>query len=177
MGRLSVLVSVLALAAVLVAGTALTSAQDASPAALPAGLPPPLADWAAAWAAGDVEGILAAYTDDAVYEEVPIGVVTRGQDELRAHLEELKAAFPDLSVMATSGFVAGDRAAVEWTATGTYSGQFPDLPPGAGQTVTFRGASIVELEGDKIAADREYWDAYAFLVQVGALPAPGTPTP
>ena len=177
MRRVSILVSVLVLAAVVVGGTALAAAQDASPAASPAALPPPLDAWAAAWAVGDVEGVLAAFTDDAVFEEVPIGVVTHGQDELRAHLEGLKAAFPDLSMVVTGGFVAGDRAAAEWTFTGTYAGQFPGLPPGTGQTVTVRGASILELEGDLIRAARDYWDAYSFLVQVGALPAPGTPTP
>jgi len=176
MGRLSVLISILALATVLVAGTAL-AAQEASPAASPAALPPPLGDWAAAWAVGDVEGILATFTDDADFEEVPIGVVTHGQDELRAHLEGLKAAFPDISIVVTGGLVAGDRAAAEWTFTGTYSGQFPGLPPGTGQTVTVRGSSILELEGGKIRADREYWDAHAFLVQAGALSAPATPAP
>jgi steroid delta-isomerase-like uncharacterized protein len=175
MSRLSVLVSVLALASALVAATALAAAQNASPAASPAAVPSELADWAAAWAVGDVEGVLAAFTDDADFEEVPIGVVTHGQDELRAHLEGLKAAFPDISIVVTDGFVAGDRAAAEWTFTGTYSGQFPGLPPGAGQTGTVRGASILELEGGKVRADREYWDAHAFLVQSGELPAPATP--
>ena len=177
MRRASILVSVLALAAVLVAGTALAAAQDATPAASPAAVPPPLADWAAAWATGDIDGIVAAYTDDAVYEEVPINLVLHGGDELRAYLEGLWAAIPDLSVVVTSGFVAGDRAAVEWTFAGTYSGQMPGLPPGAGQTVTVRGASILELEGDKIRPEIAYYDAHSFLVQVGALPAPGTPTP
>ncbi len=43
--------------------------------------------------------------------------------------------------------------------------------------VTVRGTSILELEGGKIRADREYWDAHAFLVQAGALPVPATPPP
>ena len=57
--------------------------------------------------------------------------------------------------------------------TGTYTGQFPGLPPGAGQVIRFEGASILELDGDRIRADREYWDSYGLLVAVGALPAPG----
>ena len=178
MRRLSVLVSVHVLVIGLVAGAALASAKDASPAATPAVLPPPLDAWDAAWASGDIEAILATYTEDVVFEEVPFNLVVRGQDELRAHLEAFYAAFPDIKFVVTGdAFVAGDRAAVEWTATGPYSGQIPGMPPGEGQTVTFRGASILELEGGKVRAEREYYDAASLLAQLGALPAPGTPTP
>ena len=80
----------------------------------------------------------------------------------------------------TSGFVAGDRAVVEWVVSGTYSADFPGLPPAAGQRFSFQGASVFELADGKIRRYTEYWDAYVFLVQLGALPAPGTagtPTP
>jgi steroid delta-isomerase-like uncharacterized protein len=177
MRRLSILASVLAVVAVLGADAAVTAAQEATPAAAPPVLPPPLAAWAAAFAAFDVEGILAAYTDDAVFEEVPLNIVAHGQDELRAYLEAVKAAFPDVSLVVISGFVAGDRAAAEFTLTATYRGQFPGFPPGAGQNIAIRGASVLELEGDKIRADREYWDASAFLVAIGALMPPGAPGP
>lgn len=168
MRRLVVSVSILTLAVALLTGAAV--AQEASPAASPAAFPEPLAAWAAAWEAADTEAILATYTEDAVFEDVPIGVVTHGQVELRAHIEGLKAAFPDFSLVVTDAFVAGDWAAAEWMVTGTYSGEFPGMPAGMGQSVTLRGSSILELEGDKIRADREYWDAYGFLVAVGACP-------
>lgn len=182
MRRLVAAISVLALVAALLTSVAV-AAQESSPEALPmaspATIPEPLTAWAAAWAAGDVEGILAAYTDDATYEEVPIGVVTHGREELRAHLEGLKSAFPDISLVVTNAFVADDWAAAEWTVTMTYAGEFPGMPPGRGQRVSVTGATILELDGDKIHADREYWDAYAFLIALGALPAPeaaATPT-
>jgi steroid delta-isomerase-like uncharacterized protein len=178
MRRLSVFAPGLALVTALVAGAVLAAAQEVSPAATPAALPPPLDAWDAAWASGDIEAILATYTDDVVFEEVPFTLVVRGQDELRAHLEAFYAAFPDITFVVTGdAFVAGDRAAVEWMATGTYSGQIPGMPPGEGQTVTFRGASILELEGNKVRVEREYYDAASLLAQLGALPAPGTPTP
>ena len=170
-------VSVIALAALFLAG-AVATAQEASPTPALDSLPAPLATWVTAWETGDVEGILAAYTDDAVLEDVALGTVARGKDEIRAYVEGQFAASSDLSIRTTSIFVAGDWAANEWTLTGTYTGQIPGLPPGAGQSITVRGAGILELEGDKIRVDREYWDAYAFLVAAGALPAPeadGTP--
>jgi steroid delta-isomerase-like uncharacterized protein len=171
MRRLVGLISLFTLVAALIGGAAGT-AQEASPAASSGEIPEELAAWAAAWAAADTEAILATYTADAVFEEVPIGVVTHGQDELRAHIEGLKAAFPDFSLVVSNGFVADDWAAAEWVVSGTYSGQFPGMPPGAGQSISIRGSSILALEDGKISADREYWDAYGFLVAAGALPAP-----
>jgi steroid delta-isomerase-like uncharacterized protein len=170
MRRFVVSVSILTLAVTLLTGA--VAAQEASPAASPAAIPEPLAAWAAAWEAADTEAILATYTEDAVFEEVPLGIVTHGQDELRTHIEGLKAAFPDFSLVVTDAFVAGDWAAAEWVATGTYSGQFPGLPAGTGQSVTIRGSSILEMDGGKIREDREYWDANAFLIAIGALPGP-----
>jgi steroid delta-isomerase-like uncharacterized protein len=112
---------------------------------------------------------------------VAIGLAAHGQDEIRAHLDRLYTAVPDFTVEVTNGFVAGDQAVVEWEISGTYSSDFPGLPPAAGQHFSLRGASVFALTDGKIRRYTEYWDAYAFLVQLGALPAPGaasgTPMP
>jgi steroid delta-isomerase-like uncharacterized protein len=162
------------------ATSAPTVAQEASPAASPAALPPLLAAWATAVNSGDVDQVLALYTDDALWEEVAIGLAAQGPDEIGAHLDRLFTAVPDITFDVTGGFVAGDRAVVEWVVSGTYTSDFPGLPPAAGQHFSFRGASVFELADGKIRRYTEYWDAYVFLVQLGALPAPGTaatPTP
>src|SRR3954469_23009266 len=166
-------VSVLVLAAVLVAGASLVVAQEASPAASPVALPAPLAQWAAAYTTADADRLLALYTDNALWEEVAIGLVAHGQDAIRAHLDRLYTAVPDFTVDVTNGFVSGDQAVVEWVISGTYSSDFPGLPPAAGQHFTIRGASVFDLTNGKIRRYTEYWDAYGFLVQLGALPAPG----
>jgi len=158
----------------------LVLAQEASPATSPADLPPPLAEWAAAVNSGDVDRVLALFTEDGLWEEVAIGLAARGPDEIGAHLDRLFTAVPDITFDVSSGFVAGDRAVVEWTVSGTYSSDFPGLPPATGQRFSFRGASVFELADGKIQRYTEYWDAYGFLVQLGALPAPaaaGTPMP
>jgi len=168
------------LALVLTAGAPLaTAAQEASPAAAPAALPPLLEEWLAAFNAGDPDRLLALFTDDGLWEEVAIGLAARGPDEIRAHLEPLFTAAPDIHYTVTSSVVSGDRAVVEWVVSGTYRADFPGLPPAAGQPFSFRGASVFKMEDGKIQRYTEYWDAYAFLVQLGALPAPeaaATPT-
>ena len=182
MRRLVPFVAVLILAAGLAAHAAPVAAQEASPAASPTALSPLLAEWLAAFNAGDPDRLLALYTDDALWEEVAIGLEAHGQEQIRAHLERLFTAAPDIAYEATGGFVAGDHAVVEWVVTGTYKADFPGLPPAAGQPFSFRGASVFELADGKIRRYTEYWDAYSFLVQLGALPvpsaaAPSTPTP
>src|SRR5690349_8528887 len=106
MRHLISLASVLTLSATLLATTSVV-AQESTPAVGPS-VPEPLAAWAAAWAKGDPAQITATYTGDAVFEEVPIGVTTRGQDELSSYLQGLKSAFPDFSLVVTDGFVSGD---------------------------------------------------------------------
>jgi hypothetical protein len=51
------------------------------------------------------------------------------------------------------------------------------LPPAADQPFSFRGVSGFEMTEGKIQRDTEYWDAYAFLVQLGGLPVPAASTP
>ena len=111
-----------------------------------------------------------------------IGLAAQGQDQIRAHLDNLFTATPDIAYEVTSSVAAGDRVVVEWVVTGTYQNDFPGLPPAAGQTFSFRGASVFELANGKVQRYTEYWDAYGFLVQLGALPPPnaapaGTPAP
>lgn len=172
MHRLVALVSISILAAVLGAGTGIAAAQEASPATSPAALPPLLAQWSAAVNSGDADQVLALYTDDALWEEVAIDLAAQGPDEIGAHLERLFTAVPDIAFEVASGFVSGDRAVVEWTVTGTYISDFPGLPPATGQRFAFRGASVFELADGMIHRYTEYWDAYTFLVQLGALLAP-----
>ena len=179
MRRVVAFVSVLVLAAVLVASPGSVVAQEASSAASPAALPSPLAEWLAAFNSGDADRLLALFPDVGLWEEPAIGLAARGPDEIRAHLDRLFTDTPDIGYAVTSSIVSGDRAVVEWVVTGTYQADFPGLPPAAGQPFSFRGASVFEMTDGKIQRYTEYWDAYAFLVQLGALPAPeaaATPT-
>ena len=173
MRRLFVLVSILAVVGFAVLPRA--GAQEADPAATPPTLPPLLAEWEAAMATHDLDQILALFTADAVWQEVPLNVDAHGQDAIRAHLQGVFTATADITYDVAGGFATGDRMAAEWTVSGTVTGDFPGLPPGQGQRFSVRGTSIFEVADGKIVRYTEYWDAYTFLVQLGALPAPGTP--
>jgi steroid delta-isomerase-like uncharacterized protein len=172
MRRIVAVVLILVLAAGL-GPTIAVAAQEASPAASPTALPSPLAEWLAAFNAGDTDRLLTLYTDDALWEEVAIGLAAHGPAQIRSHLDNLFTAVPDIAYEVSNSVVTDNQAVLEWVATGTYLKDFPGLPPAAGQSFSFRGASVFVLTDGKIQRYTEYWDAFGFLVQLGALPAPG----
>lgn len=152
------------------------AAQDGEAGALPA----PLAGWVAAWEAESLvaEPIAAAYVEDAVYEEVASGIVRTGQEEILAYLTSFFAAFADARAEVEVAFAAGEHGAATWTFTGRYTGHLPGFPPGTGQPITFRGASILDLRDGMILRETQYFDVYGLLAQLGVVPVPvGTPAP
>jgi steroid delta-isomerase-like uncharacterized protein len=122
-----------------------------------------------AWAARDIERIVSFFTDDAVYEDVAMGVVNRGKDEIRGFLAELFGAIPDFTVTPASAFSSGDWAGSEWTMTGTHTGDFPGLPA-TNKGFEVRGSSVLVLRDGRISRVSDYWDQVVFLRQIGVLP-------
>jgi predicted ester cyclase len=61
----------------------------------------------------------------------------------------------------------GRRAAGEWRFSYTVSDA---IPRSAGRPVRFKGMSVFDLEGGKIAAYREYADSGVALLQLGFAP-------
>jgi len=60
-----------------------------------------------------------------------------------------------------------ERAAAEWTFSYVVT---EAVPRSAGRKVRFRGMSLFELDGGKIARYREYFDTGAALLQLGFQP-------
>jgi steroid delta-isomerase-like uncharacterized protein len=132
--------------------------------------------WLEAWSSGDVDRILMFYTDDVVYEDVPSvdnGWDSRplhGKQELREALVEGFTAMPDLGFELGSVRTNGKGMVVEWTMTGTHTGDWPGLPA-TGRSISIRGVTLAEVEGSRVARSRDYYDMLLFLSQLGAIPA------
>jgi steroid delta-isomerase-like uncharacterized protein len=127
-----------------------------------------LEEWAAAWSAGDTGRLVAIFTDDCVYEDVTMGVLTHGKDELKAFADGIFAAIPDFAIELSSRFAADGWAGLEWAMSGTHRGDLPGLPA-TGKSFTLRGSTILELSSDQIGRCTDYWDMTAFLKQIGAM--------
>jgi steroid delta-isomerase-like uncharacterized protein len=151
------------------------AAQEAT--RLAAELPPVVREFFAAFEALDPDRIVATLAEDAALEEVPTGLVREGRDAFRAYLEEFFAAFSDATLHYADAFAAEAWAAGEWTFSGRYTGQLPDLPSGEGQPLTIRGVDVIAVADGQIRSGREYYDLCSLLAQVGVLPPPAATTP
>ena len=161
--RFRALVStIVALAIVLLTGPHVLRAQEASPPAEESSI---LTAYGAAWASGDAAQVAALYTEDAVREDVPTGTTSRGRAEIEALAAGLFETDADVRLVVTDGFVGETWAVVEWTFTGTREE--------TGGEVTFRGASVLELEDGQIREETDYYDLPQMQQQIAA--AGGTP--
>jgi len=122
----------------------------------------------------DVEAAVACWAPDGV--DHFIGQTTaEGPDEVRAFFTGLFRAIPDFAFSVESMTVEGDRAAVRWHASGTFSGDtaFQGIEP-TGQHVTLTGLDLVEVRDGRIARNEAFSDGLGLARQLGMLPPLGS---
>ena len=81
------------------------------------------------------------------------------------------SAFPDVQIEIRSIHVAGNTAAVEFTARGTHQGELMGIAP-TGRKIEVTVCTILEIRDGKIEAEREYYDSAHMMQQLGVMPAP-----
>lgn len=162
MRRRTLVSTILALIIVLVAGPRPLQAQEATPAAEEASL---LDAYGQAWSSGDASRVAALYAEDAVREDVPTGITSRGRAAIEVFATGLFETDADVRLEVTDGFVGETWAVIEWTYSGVHQA--------TGGEVTFRGASVLELEGSLIREESDYYDLPQMQQQIAA--AGGTP--
>ena len=127
-----------------------------------------LDEWTAAWSSNDVTRLLRLFTDDVIYEDVPLGAVSRGKPALAGFATGVFDAFTDLKFERKSRFVSADgrAGAIEWVFRGRQIKDFPGIPA-TDKPFEVRGSSIVEFRAGKISRSSDYWDLATYLRQVG----------
>jgi ketosteroid isomerase-like protein len=100
----------------------------------------------------DLDGIMAHFVDDCVFE-TPLGTQAwghrvEGREAVRAAFADRFAGIPDVRYTDDSHFVAGDRGLSEWLLSGTNTD---------GQRIEMRGCDIWTFRGDKIAVKNSFW--------------------
>lgn len=97
----------------------------------------------------DVDAVMAAMTDDCVFENTapPNGQRYEGQHEVRAAWEEFFAASPDAHFDGEDVIVTGDRCVVQWV----YTWSNDD-----GTTSTLRGVDVLRVRDGKVAEKFAY---------------------
>jgi steroid delta-isomerase-like uncharacterized protein len=158
------LAAVLALAVVVFAGPGVLRAQEATPAGE---LPAILQAYEDAWSSGDAAQVAALYTEAATREDLPTGTNSDGRAAIEAFAAGLFAIDNDVRLDVTEGFVGESWAVAEWTFSGIHQA--------TGGEVTFRGATVLELEDGLISRESDYYDLPEMQQQIAA--AEGTPAP
>lgn len=119
-----------------------------------------------AWNDHDPEAMLACFADGGSYEDALTAKPLQGQD-LRAYLEGLWAAFPDLSFQATGRHALEDgRVLLEWLLCGTNTGPYRGLPP-TGRSARLMGVDLITLSADRIQSVLGYFDTQVVPRQLG----------
>ncbi len=103
----------------------------------------------ACWKSRDVEAILAFFTEDAVYTNVPIDPPNVGKAQIREFLNWFFGATGDLE------FVTSHQAT---GADGTVMNERIDRLDFAGKVVELPVMGVFEFRGDLICAWRDYFD-------------------
>jgi hypothetical protein len=82
-----------------------------------------------------------------------------GGEALAAFVKGVWTAFPDFTIeLLNVGEIEAGVGALHWRASGTNSGPGGDDSEPTGLSVSFQGASIIRVEGDKIRSDYAYYD-------------------
>ena len=98
-----------------------------------------------AWNAHDPEQLVALYTPDGVYEEIPTNIVAGGPDSVRPFAEANIAFFSDLEVRPQAAFAGEEWAVLKAILAEHYTGQLPSAPAGAGQVFTIPFVTVFRL--------------------------------
>lgn len=106
--------------------------------------------------------------NDYVYHEPTVGE-KHGKDGFKQLISMYRAAFPDVRMSIDEQIAEGDYVVTCWTASGTHRGELFGIKP-TGQKCTVRGTLVSRFSNGKLTQDREIWDVYGMLMQLGALP-------
>lgn len=119
----------------------------------------------AAWNAHDLDKVVAAYSDDIVYEDVPFDRLNDGPVEFRTWVAECFSIIGDFKIEATNTWIENGHGAVEWVWSGVDKDWFK-----TGKPFSIRGVSVIEVRDGKISRNKDFYDGAAILRQIGKLP-------
>jgi len=120
----------------------------------------------AAWNSHDADKAVAYFSEDAVYEDVTAGHISRGRAEVRKWVEGAFDVVENFKLEVVSSSFDNGRGVVEWVWSGTDKGLLK-----TGKKFSVRGVSVYEIRRGKISRYKEFYDFATVMRQVGVLPA------
>lgn len=115
----------------------------------------------------DVAAVLAFYTDDCVFRDIPTGVVTTGKQELGDFLRETFEAYPDCRGETTSVCRAKGADFSEWVWSGTVLAEERRGLKPTTRPYSIVGATLDLIRDGLIWRETDYYDLAGFYEQMG----------
>jgi steroid delta-isomerase-like uncharacterized protein len=115
---------------------------------------------------GDLEAVLAYYTDDVYFEDTSVPTPCRTKAEMRDFMQVFYDAFPDLRIEIRNVFGSGAFVTAEYDLLGTMRGAFLGNPP-TGKAFRIRAVSIYEHNGTLFTKETVYYDSQSLFSQIG----------
>jgi len=119
---------------------------------------------------GKLDLIEDVFAEDAV-ERNPLGEDT-GWGEIRAGMETMLAAFPDVSATVEAVVSGGDTVAMRLTLRGTHEGEFMGVEP-TGKTIEVGSVVFTRIEDGGIAERWTQPDQLGLMRQLGVVESSG----
>ncbi|NOK16672.1 nuclear transport factor 2 family protein [Corallococcus carmarthensis] len=117
---------------------------------------------------GDIEPMVALFTDDAQVSNVASPSVFSGADGARRFWTEYKGTLGQVKSTFRNMIESGDRVALEWETQGTAHN---------GAAVAYEGVSIIEWDGDRVRRFFAYFDPHALGQELAHGTAPRSEVP
>ena len=116
---------------------------------------------------GDLDAVLAYYTDDVYFEDVSVPEPCRNKEEMRDFMAIFYRGFPDLHIEVRN-CVAGESNTVtaEYDLIGTHTGDFVGHAP-TGRTFRIKAVSVYGHNGELFTRETVYYDSASLYGQLG----------
>jgi len=123
-----------------------------------------------AYNAKDWNAARSAITDDFIYDEVGTRRKVQGADQALSLWKGWAAAFPDSKASFDNALASGETVVLEVTWRGTHTGplQTPRGPLApTGRRIELRACMALEVAGDRVRVQRQYFDMATMMEQLG----------
>ena len=107
------------------------------------------------------------YTKTITLHASPNAVV--GIDNAKAFYANYLTGFSDIEFIIKEAIGMDERLSVYWNFKGTHTGLFFGIPA-TGKKVDIEGITLVRMENGKVAEERDFFDNFEFMQQLGLTP-------
>jgi steroid delta-isomerase-like uncharacterized protein len=118
------------------------------------------------WNKGDFEAWKQVHADEYVYYSPSNSTKGLSREETIEMGKAFFKSFPDATTGIEELIVAGDKVITRWILRGTHKGEFAGIPA-TGKVVVNSGIMITRIENGKVVEDKEDYDSFGMMTQLG----------